>query len=78
MEKIEENAYNFLWESAVQYMRNTKEAMGALKSGEDVPIVPPGSYWEATSRTNFSILEQLNYFNGNGLNAHGESVKTRF
>jgi len=43
VEKIEENAFNFLWESFVQYVRPTDEAMAALKA-KQVPRVPVGSW----------------------------------
>ena len=60
---LEQKAFNWLWEPKVTH---TEQALQDLKNGTN-PVTEKGTYWDELAKTNFSIIEQLNFYNGAGI-----------
>ena len=62
---LEQTAYNLIWESEI-LKRDSKTALFELKAGINPRIAKKGGYFDFMSKRNFSIVEQLNYYDGSG------------
>ncbi len=65
VEAMETSAFKWIWESKVSAKLPFSEALAALRIGTN-PKTADGTYWRTLSRTNFSLVEQLNFYNGQG------------
>ena len=64
-EAMEVGAFKWIWESKVSGKLPFSEALAGLRIGTN-PKTADGTYWRMLSQTNFSLVEQLNFYNGQG------------
>ena len=67
---FEQKAFNWIWADQTP-ARSGPTKNVALKQLQDRtnPKVVSGTYWDRTKKKNFSIIEQMNYYNAAGFNA---------